>query len=335
MNTISVKSSLSESYTRIKGKREEKDTASEETKGYDSKSAKWKTNSDLNAMYAEDVGQTFSFAFKGTGFSVKLIKEKLGGKITFNIDKKTNKTFITNKDTGKESHVVETVDVIRGLEDKEHTVVATFKGKDSKNPNTKKMKTGFRVSVPNGNFIGLYRTFKNDEKYMFPPVTYIHPDEKFFLVDGPPRVAETVYEDSISKKEDMEKFLEKKVDPYPKLTIELDFEKVYDPKLEAIEDNICKGAIVPVIADTAYGISVSGDSEYVQVDKNTIMNAGKRGDEYDFILFMDGVKNSAVRNNTANGKTGRYGLYLTSKCSSIQHYGKPTKRRREGISFKR
>ncbi|TFV08870.1 right-handed parallel beta-helix repeat-containing protein, partial [Bacillus stratosphericus] len=69
------------------------------------------------------------------------------------------------------------------------------------------------------------------------------------------------------------------------------------------------------------GISVSGESEYVQVDKNFILNAGKRGDEYDFILFMDGVKNSAVRNNTATGKTGRHGLYLTSKCSSIQHYG--------------
>lgn len=69
------------------------------------------------------------------------------------------------------------------------------------------------------------------------------------------------------------------------------------------------------------GISVSGESEYVQVDKNTIMNAGKRGDEYDFILLMDGVKNSAVRNNTATGKTGRHGLYLTSKCSSIQYFG--------------
>ncbi|MGS0929552.1 phage tail protein [Bacillus safensis] len=273
MNTISVKSSLSESYTRIKGYgkvKEEKDTASEETKSYDSKSAKWKTNSDLNAMYAEDVGQTFSFTFKGTGFSVKLIKEKLGGKITFNIDKKTNKTFSTYKDTGKESHVVETVDVIRGLEDKEHTVVATFKGKDSKNPNTKKMKTGFRVSVPNGNFIGLYRNFKNDEKYMFPPVTYIHPDEKLFLVDGRPRVAETVYEDSISKKEDMEKLLKEKVDPYPKLTIELDFEKVYDPKLEAIEDNICKGAIVPVIADTAYGILFEGEVRVQEIKYNPL-----------------------------------------------------------------
>lgn len=273
MNTISVKSSLTESYTRIKGYgkvKEEKDTESEETKGYDSKSGKWKTNSDLNAMYAEDVGQTFSFTFKGTGFSVKLIKEKLGGKITFNIDKKTNKTFSTYKDTGKESHVVETIDVIRGLEDKEHTVVATFKGKDSKNPNTKKMKTGFRVSVPNGNFIGLYRTFKNDEKYMFPPVTYIHPDEKLFLVDGRPRVAETVYEDSISKKEDMEKFLEKKVDPYPKLTIELDFEKVYDPKLEAIEDNICKGAIVPVIADTSYGILFEGEVRVQEIKYNPL-----------------------------------------------------------------
>ncbi|MGG0608910.1 right-handed parallel beta-helix repeat-containing protein [Bacillus altitudinis] len=69
------------------------------------------------------------------------------------------------------------------------------------------------------------------------------------------------------------------------------------------------------------GISVSGESEFVQVDKNFILNAGKRGDEYDFILLMDGVKNSAVRNNTATGKTGRHGMYLTSKCSAIQHYG--------------
>ncbi|MGG0491316.1 phage tail protein, partial [Bacillus pumilus] len=198
------------------------------------------------------------------------IKEKLGGKITFNIDKKTNKTFSTYKDAGKESHVVETIDVIRGLEDKEHTVVATFKGKDSKNPNTKKMKTGFRVSVPKGNFIGLYRTFKDDEKYMFPPVTYIHPDEKLFLVDGRPRVAETVYEDSISKKEDMEKLLKEKVNPYPKLTIELDFEKVYDPKLEAIEDNICKGAIVPVIADTAYGILFEGEVRVQEIKYNPL-----------------------------------------------------------------
>ncbi|WP_260406955.1 phage tail protein, partial [Bacillus pumilus] len=105
---------------------------------------------------------------------------------------------------------------------------------------------------------------------MFPPVTYIHPDEKLFLVDGRPRVAETVYEDSISKKEDMEKLLKEKVDPYPKLTIELDFEKVYDPKLEAIEDNICKGAIVPVIADTAYGILFEGEVRVQEIKYNPL-----------------------------------------------------------------
>ncbi|MFP5303389.1 hypothetical protein R2R70_19620, partial [Cobetia sp. SIMBA_158] len=94
-----------------------------------------------NTKYAEDVGQTFSFKFKGTGFGIQAIKEKLGGKIKFTIDKKTNKTISLYKDTGSKDYEKEDVDVIRGLEDKEHTVVATFIGKDSKNPNKKKMKT--------------------------------------------------------------------------------------------------------------------------------------------------------------------------------------------------
>lgn len=273
LNAISVKSSMAESYTRITGygkTKEEKDISSGQSVNYDSISSKWKTNSSWNTKYAEDVGQTFSFKFKGTGFGIQAIKEKLGGKIKFTIDKKTNKTISLYKDTGSKDYEKEDVDVIRGLEDKEHTVVATFIGKDSKNPNTKKMKTGFRVSIPNGSFINLFRTFKDNEKYMFPPVTYVHPDEKLFLLDGRPRVAEAITEDSVTKKEDMEKLLKDKVNPYPQITIEIDFEVYYDPKLEGKEDQIRKGVTIPVLADTAHGTLYEGTVRVQEIKYNPL-----------------------------------------------------------------
>ncbi|MFJ5965534.1 right-handed parallel beta-helix repeat-containing protein [Bacillus sp. NPDC093026] len=72
------------------------------------------------------------------------------------------------------------------------------------------------------------------------------------------------------------------------------------------------------------GISVSGDSENVNVDFSNIDNAGKRtssSSHYYGIIFMDGVTDSAARFNTVRGKKCRYAMYLTNKCSRIQHFG--------------
>ncbi|PCK17173.1 hypothetical protein CEY02_20140, partial [Bacillus pumilus] len=72
------------------------------------------------------------------------------------------------------------------------------------------------------------------------------------------------------------------------------------------------------------GISVSGDSEDINVDFSDIQNAGKRtssSNPYYGIILMDGVKDSAVRFNKVRGKKCRYAMYFTSKCSRIQHFG--------------
>lgn len=72
------------------------------------------------------------------------------------------------------------------------------------------------------------------------------------------------------------------------------------------------------------GISVSGDSEDINVDFSDIQNAGKRtssSNPYYGIIFMDGVTDSAARFNKVRGKKCRYAMYLTSKCSRIQHFG--------------
>lgn len=72
------------------------------------------------------------------------------------------------------------------------------------------------------------------------------------------------------------------------------------------------------------GISVSGDSEDINVDFSDIQNAGKRtssSNPYYGIIFMDGVTDSAARFNKVRGNKCRYAMYFTSKCSRIQHFG--------------
>ncbi len=103
---------------------------------------------------------------------------------------------------------------------------------------------------------------------MFPPVTYVHPDEK--LLDGKPRVAEAITENNVTKKEDMEKLLKDKVNPYPQITIEIDFEVYYDPKLKGIEDQIRKGVTIPVLADTAHGTLSEGAVRVQEIKYNPL-----------------------------------------------------------------
>ncbi|WP_342467280.1 right-handed parallel beta-helix repeat-containing protein [Bacillus sp. FSL K6-1006] len=72
------------------------------------------------------------------------------------------------------------------------------------------------------------------------------------------------------------------------------------------------------------GISVSGDSKNIDVDGANINNAGKRtssSNPYYGVIFMDGVEDSSVKFVTVKGKKCRYAMYLTSKCSRIQHFG--------------
>lgn len=57
-------------------------------------------------------------------------------------------------------------------------------------------------------------------------------------------------DDSITKASDMLAILKKKVNPFPEVTLDVDFEEFDDPELEGIEDEITKGDTLHVIADT-------------------------------------------------------------------------------------
>lgn len=250
LTSLQITTSEDNTYTRIKGygkKKDEKDILSDQSISYDSKTGEWSYDSSLKADYTKKIGATFTFSFTGTGFKFKTLVSKLGGKWEFKIDDQT-KTISAYSDSDPKE---KTFDVIRGLDSKTHKVVATFKGKDSNNPNTKGTKGAAPVMyLLRGDILTIYRSFKNEnEEYVFPPVVYIHPDEKKYLIEGKPSWAPDYTDDSITKESDMIKVLKTKVNPYAETSYSVNYHEVFE--LFEIEEPVEKGDTIEVFAETA------------------------------------------------------------------------------------
>ncbi|MEL7703095.1 prophage endopeptidase tail family protein [Bacillus subtilis] len=260
LTSLQITTSEDNTTTRVKGYgklKEDKDILGDQSIPYDSKTGTWTYDSSLKADYTKKIGATFSFSFTGTGFKFKTLVSKLGGKWEFKIGDQT-KTISVYKDSAPTE---KEFDIIRGLDSKTYKVVATFKGRDSNNPNTKGTKKVDPVMyLLRGNIIGVYRTFKNeDEKYIFPPVTYVHPEEEKFLINGQPSWAEPVTDDSIKTKDDMIKLLKTKVNPYAEVSYDADYVELLDQALADIEEPVMAGDTIRVYADTPLnGITFDG-----------------------------------------------------------------------------
>lgn len=260
LTSLQITTSEDNTTTRVKGYgklKEDKDTLGDQSIPYDSKTGTWTYDSSLKADYTKKIGATFSFSFTGTGFKFKTLVSKLGGKWEFKIGDQT-KTISVYKDSAPTE---KEFDIIRGLDSKTYKVVATFKGRDSNNPNTKGTKKADPVMyLLRGNIIEVYRTFKSeDEKYVFPPVTYVHPEEKKFLINGQPSWAEPVTDDSITTKEDMIKLLKTKVNPYAEVSYDADYVELLDQALVDLEEPVMAGDTIRVYADTPLnGVTFDG-----------------------------------------------------------------------------
>ncbi|WP_340033569.1 phage tail protein [Bacillus sp. FSL K6-0138] len=116
---------------------------------------------------------------------------------------------------------------------------------------------------------GSNSTDKNP-KYEFEPILYVHPDEDKFLIEGKPRWAEPIKDETIKKSSRMVSALKKHVNPYPEMTIEADFQKIYEPKLLEIEQDFWKGDTIHVLADTAEGITFEDDVRLISIQYNPL-----------------------------------------------------------------
>ncbi|PSL42121.1 phage minor structural protein [Planomicrobium soli] len=167
LNKVENTSNLS-TYIKGYGKLKElQDTLSNTSIPYTTRTGTYYTETGINKLATNQTGATFRFSFTGTGFNWRTIVLGWGGVWEFTIDKQTNVKISTYEDTSELSKE-KTFEVIRGLEHKSHSVVATFKGKDSKSWYTS-IKGGNMDPIGYllaGNIIGVYRGLVGDEKYL-------------------------------------------------------------------------------------------------------------------------------------------------------------------------
>ncbi|WP_025094089.1 phage tail spike protein [Bacillus safensis] len=115
------------------------------------------------------------------------------------------------------------------------------------------------------------KTTEDEEpEYVFEPVLYIHPDEDKFLIEGKPRWAEPIKDERYKKSSSIISALKKHVNPYPEMTVEVEFQKIYEPKLLEIEQDFWLGDTIHVIADTADGITFEDDLRVVSIQHNPL-----------------------------------------------------------------
>ncbi|TFW48048.1 phage tail protein [Bacillus sp. 005/A4HT-01/001] len=111
---------------------------------------------------------------------------------------------------------------------------------------------------------------EKEPEYVFEPVLYIHPDEDKFLIEGKPRWAEPIKDERYKKSSSIISALKKHVNPYPEMTVEVEFQKIYEPKLLEIEQDFWLGDTIHVIADTADGITFEDDLRVVSIQHNPL-----------------------------------------------------------------
>ncbi|MGN7342046.1 phage tail protein [Bacillus licheniformis] len=113
-------------------------------------------------------------------------------------------------------------------------------------------------------------TDDKNPQYEFEPILHIHPDEKKFLIEGKPRWAEPIRDERYKKASSMISALKRHVNPYPEMTVEADFQKIYEPKLLEIEQDFWKGDTIHVLADTADGITFEDNVRLVSIQYNPL-----------------------------------------------------------------
>ncbi|UDB49897.1 phage tail protein [Bacillus safensis] len=111
---------------------------------------------------------------------------------------------------------------------------------------------------------------EKEPEYEFEPILYIHPDEDKFLIEGKPRWGEPIRDDTVKKASNMVSALKKHVNPYPDVVVEAEYQFIYEPALQGIEDDFWKGDTIHVIADTANGITFEDDVRLVSVTYNPL-----------------------------------------------------------------
>ncbi|MGZ0131894.1 prophage endopeptidase tail family protein [Priestia megaterium] len=167
ISDVTKKGSSSNFCTYIKGqgkKLEDKNILKGESKNLESLTGTWDDKTDPY-WYTDQVGATFKMMWYGTGIRFWYLQDPSGGQWEFKLDGDQTATLST---WGKTTEV-KSIQLFIDANEQAHTIVATFKGDDSKNtPSTGKGKSRGWVrasSTENLKTFETYRLRKDDEQY--------------------------------------------------------------------------------------------------------------------------------------------------------------------------
>jgi len=305
-------------YIRGYGKtKDEKDIITDNSLSYDSRSGKYEIETGQNKLATSEVGATFKFSFSGTGFKFRTLVHFLGGKWEFVVDGSNSKTISTYKDVVAE---VQTLDVIRGLENKTHSVVATFKGKDSNNPYTKGTNATPLNYLLDGNIITTYKLLVGDEVYT--AVTeYTSPLATAYGL----RHADPVKSDSITNKTDLTNECIKTLTDSITMSIKLTSTKIKDLGWNEIKRGDYVWCIIDPFDISTY-IRVVEVEDYSDETKDAVYTLGTLKQNANKILAQYKKTSKTVQKiTTSNNKVKSNAITIDSQTTFGAGYNPSTK----------
>ncbi|WP_026694079.1 prophage endopeptidase tail family protein [Peribacillus kribbensis] len=248
-------------YTYIKGlgKKLDDPYILDKLEDYSSRTGTWL---DLNDPYhaTEKVGATFSYSFTGTKIAFRYMVDDKGGMWEFVLDGNDTKKIST---WGKKTGELTTV-LFDGLESKNHTLIATFKGDDPNNkPSTGKGKSRGYVAHGTRKTFDVYRNRVGDEVYSC-VAEYTSPEASKYprLKHAPPYQSDTATSSAALLKE-----LKAQLKDKPDMTISLEYTILKDA---GYTGNPSIGDIVPTIYEP---LNVDLDLRVIEVEDYPRMNS--------------------------------------------------------------
>lgn len=191
--------------------------------------------------------KAIAHALKGSGFSYNIMNEAK------NISGVEQENFGNNNSTSLIDEIVEDYGIEIEPNNTELYIYKTRGEEVNYIADCTKNVEGLTISIDTD---GCYTRAKgygkydeNKKKYLA-EVEYVHPDENKFMVEDRPIVGPPIEDEKYTKNSSLLAALKEYVNPYPKVTVELDLNTYKDPKLKGIEQDFKVGDTIKVLVDT-------------------------------------------------------------------------------------
>ena len=312
-------------YIKGYGKRvSDSDKLSGNLKNYESRTGTWEDTDDPY-HFTRDVGATMQFSFTGTGFRFYYWSDRNGGVWEFVLDGEDSQKLSVYSDDSKSAYK----DLWRGLDDKEHHVIATFRGDDEIHApidGKGKSKGWVRYSSSNDQkTIQTYRSLSGDELYTL-VADYTSPNaSKYKDINGNIQLkhAPPFQSDNVNNVDEIVDQLKKLLIDEPEISIKIDIIEL--SKQGIVEDSYNLGDYIYLIyepLDIDIQVRVMEKTEYPESSKSPeIVLSNITNNMSDYPVAFNQVQKNL---NQLTDDEGNLTLKLKRLYRNTNHYSDST-----------